>query len=196
MIFVDTPGLHQPADKLSQFINSEAAAALRDADLILFLVDASQAPDEEDRKLAELIHTIKKDDAVLLVLNKIDLVDSKTLAKRRQLYQAFFPNAPVEKIAAQTGKGLRELLQKVAELLPEGPRYFSDDQITESYERDIAAEMIRAACMDLLEDELPYSVAVRTDEYSERENGVVYIKATILWSVKRKNRLSSGITAP
>jgi len=82
-------------------------------------------------------------------------------------------------ISALTSKGIQELLQKIAELLPEGPRYYPEEQITESYERDIAAEMIRAACMDLLEDELPYSVAVRTDEYSERENGVIYIKATI-----------------
>mgnify|MGYP000973157364 FL=1 len=179
MIFVDTPGLHEPKDKLSQFINSEAVSALSDADLILFLVDGSQKPDEEDRKLADLVHEAKKEDSVLLVINKIDMVDGKTLSARRKLYQALFPKAPVVQISAQTGKGIGELIDSLIERLPEGPMYFPEEQITQTYERDIAAELIRAACMDLLEDELPYSIAVRTDEYSERENGAVYIKATI-----------------
>lgn len=179
MIFVDTPGLHDPKDKLSQFINSEAIFALRDADLILFLVDGSQKPNEEDRKLAELVHEAKKEDSVLLVINKIDLVDGRTLSAHRELYQALFPKAPLAQISAQTGKGILELINTLSELLPEGPQYFPEEQITQTYERDIAAELIRAACMDLLEEELPYSIAVRTDEYSERENGVVYIKATI-----------------
>ena len=179
MIFVDTPGLHEPKDKLSQFINSEAVSALSDADLILFLVDGSQKPDEEDRKLADLVHEAQKEDSVLLVINKIDLVDGKTLSAHRKLYQALFPEAPVVQISAQTGKGISELIDTIVERLPEGPMYFPEEQITQTYERDIAAELIRAACMDLLEDELPYSIAVRTDEYSERENGAVYIKATI-----------------
>ena len=179
MIFVDTPGLHEPKDRLSQFINSEAVSALSDADLILFLVDGSQKPDEEDRKLADLVHEAQKEDSVLLVINKIDLVDSKTLSAHRKLYQALFPEAPVLQISAQTGKGISELIDSIVERLPEGPMYFPEEQITQTYERDIAAELIRAACMDLLEDELPYSIAVHTDEYSERENGVVYIKATI-----------------
>jgi len=179
MIFVDTPGLHEPKDKLSQFINSEAVSALSDADLILFLVDGSQKPDEEDRKLADLVHEAQKEDSVLLVINKIDLVDSKTLSAHRKLYQALFPEAPVLQISAQTGKGIGELIDSIVERLPEGPMYFPEEQITQTYERDITAELIRAACMDLLEDELPYSIAVHTDEYSERENGVVYIKATI-----------------
>jgi len=113
------------------------------------------------------------------VINKIDLVDGKTLSAHRKLYQALFPEAPVVQISAQTGKGIGELIDSLIERLPEGPMYFPEEQITQTYERDIAAELIRAACMDLLEDELPYSIAVHTDEYSERENGVVYIKATI-----------------
>ena len=179
MIFVDTPGLHAPKDKLSQIINSEAVSALSDADLILFLVDGSQKPDEEDRKLADLVHEAQKEDSVLLVINKIDIGDGKTLSAHRKLYQALFPEAPVVQISAQTGKGISELIDSLIERLPEGPMYFPEEQITQTYERDIAAELIRAACMDLLEDELPYSIAVHTDEYSERENGVVYIKATI-----------------
>ncbi|HOE35379.1 MAG TPA: GTPase Era [Anaerolineaceae bacterium] len=179
IIFVDTPGLHEPKDKLSQFINSEAQYALHDADVILFLADASQKPDKMDETLASLVMELQKDIPVLLALNKIDLTDSKTLAANKALFQNLLPEARVVSISAQTGSGIENLLQAVRELLPEGPQYYPPDQITESFERDIAAEMVRAACMDLLEDEVPYSIAVRTDEYSERENGMLYVKATI-----------------
>jgi len=179
IIFVYTPGLHEPKDKLRQFINSEAQYALHDADVILFLADASQKPDKMDETLASLVMELQKDIPVLLALNKIDLTDSKTLAANKALFQNLLPEARVVSISAQTGSGIENLLQAVRELLPEGPQYYPPDQITESFERDIAAEMVRAACMDLLEDEVPYSIAVRTDEYSERENGMLYVKATI-----------------
>ncbi len=179
IIFVDTPGLHAPKDKLSQFINSEAQYALHDADLILFLADVSQKPDQLDEGLATLVLEVQKDIPVLLVLNKNDLGDSKTLAANKALFEKLLPGARVVSISAQTGNGIENLLRVVRELLPEGPQYYPPDQITETFERDIAAEMVRAACLTLLEDEVPYSIAVRTDEYAERENGLLYVKATI-----------------
>ena len=179
MIFVDTPGLHEPKDKLSQFINSEALYALHDADIILFLADASQKPDKLDEELAALVQEVQKDIPVLLALNKNDLADSKTLAANKALFESLLPGARVVSISAQTGNGIENLLRVLRELLPEGPQYYPPDQITETFERDIAAEMVRAACLTLLEDEVPYSIAVRTDEYAERENGVIYVKATI-----------------
>lgn len=179
IIFVDTPGLHAPKDKLSQFINSEAQYALHDADLILFLADVSQKPDQLDEGLATLVLEVQKDIPVLLVLNKNDLGDSKTLAANKALFEKLLPGARIVSISAQTGNGIENLLRVVRELLPEGPQYYPPDQITETFERDIAAEMVRAACLTLLEDEVPYSIAVRTDEYAERENGMLYVKATI-----------------
>jgi GTP-binding protein Era len=179
IIFVDTPGLHEPKDKLSQFINSEAQYALHDADLILFLADSSQRPDKLDEGLAALVQEVQRDIPVLLVLNKNDLADSRTLAANKALFENLLPGARAVSISAQTGNGIENLLRVVRELLPEGPQYYPPDQITETFERDIAAEMVRAACLTLLEDEVPYSIAVRTDEYTERENGVLYVKATI-----------------
>ncbi len=132
-------------DKLSQFINSEAQYALHDADVILFLADASQKPDKMDETLASLVMELQKDIPVLLALNKIDLTDSKTLAANKALFQNLLPEARVVSISAQTGSGIENLLQAVRELLPEGPQYYPPDQITESFERDIAAEMVRAA---------------------------------------------------
>lgn len=179
ILFVDTPGMHEPKDKLSQFINSEATYALHDADLILFLVDGSQKPDALDEKLAAALMEVQKDIPVLLVLNKSDLADSKTFATNKRPYEALVPGTRSVAISAHNGNGIARLLEVVIELLPVGPQYYPPDQITEVFERDIAAEMIRAACLTVLEDEVPYSIAVRVDEYSERENGMLYIKATI-----------------
>jgi GTP-binding protein Era len=132
-----------------------------------------------DESLASLVVEVQKDIPVLLVLNKNDLADSKTLAANKALFENLLPNARAVSISAQTGNGIENLLRVVREMLPEGPQYYPPDQITESFERDIAAEMVRAACLSLLEEEVPYSIAVRTDEYSERENGMLYVKATI-----------------
>lgn len=179
VIFIDTPGFHEPKDKLSQFINTEATFALRDADLILFLADASSRPDAQDERLVEALNEVRRDIPVLLLLNKADAVDGKTYAANKHLFEALLPDTPTLELSARTGAGVEHLLEVVAEMLPEGPQYYPEEQITEVFERDIASEMIRAACMTNLEDEVPYSIAVRADEFSERENGMIYIKATI-----------------
>ncbi|MFZ3151368.1 MAG: GTPase Era [Anaerolineaceae bacterium] len=179
IIFIDSPGMHEPKDKLSQFINTEANYALHDADLIIFLVDGSQKPDAMDEKLAEALREVIKDIPVLLVLNKNDLAVSKTLSANKRLYEALVASTQTLSISAQTGNGVQHLLDVVVENLPEGPQYYPPDQVTEVFERDIAAEMIRAVCLTLLEEEVPYSIAVRTDEFSQRENDLLYIKATI-----------------
>lgn len=179
IIFVDSPGMHESKDKLSQFINTEANYALHDADLILFLVDGSQKPDAMDEKLAEDLREVQNNIPIMLVLNKNDVPDSKTLSANKRLYEALLPGTQTLSISAQTGNGMQRLLDTVVENLPEGPQYYPPDQVTEVFERDIAAEMIRAACLTLLEEEVPYSIAVRTDEFSQRENSLLYIKATI-----------------
>lgn len=179
IIFVDTPGLHEPKDKLSQFINSEAEFALRDADVLLFTADGTTKPDEMDKKLAALIAEVAPKVPVLMSVNKSDAVTGNILQINRLAYEKLLPEARVLVISAQTGGGVAHLLDVLAEMLPVGPAYYPEDQVTETFERDIAAEMIRSACMTHLTDELPYSIAVRVNEYSERENGLIYINATV-----------------
>lgn len=179
IIFVDSPGLHEPKDRLSQFINTEAEFALKDADIILFLADGATPPDTQDQLLAEKILELAAGTPTLMALNKSDAVSGRFFADNRKLFEKLIPEARQLPISAQTGEGVAQLLSLIGELLPEGPEYYPQDQITDEFERHIAAEMIRAAAMSNLEDELPYAIAVRTDEYSERENGTIYIKATI-----------------
>ncbi len=105
IVFIDTPGMHKGQYKLSQFINEEAQYALLDADLILFIADASQTPDEEDRQLAEEIQSKASQTKVLLVMNKIDLVDSAMLQERLEQYQSLLPFADQIEISANTEFG-------------------------------------------------------------------------------------------
>ncbi len=179
IIFVDTPGLHEPKDRLSQFINSEAEFALRDADVLLFTADGAGRPDEMDGKLANLIKEVAPKVPVLMLVNKSDAVTGNVFQTNRLAYEKLLPEARVLAISAQTGEGVTHLLDVLSEMLPIGPAYYPEDQVTETFEREIAAEMIRSACMTYLSDEVPYSIAVRVNEYTERETGLIYINATI-----------------
>lgn len=180
IIFVDTPGLHSGEYKLSQFINEEAQYALMDADIILFLVDASQPPDGEDRQLAKEIQIRAGDARCLLVLNKIDQADPATLDQYEHAYSELLEFTDVIRISAVTASGRYALLERVIELLPEGPKYFPEEQITDVYEREIAEDLIRAAALEYLRDEVPYSLFVLVNDYKERPDGLRYIHATLL----------------
>jgi GTP-binding protein Era len=180
IIFVDTPGLHKEAYKLSNFINQEARYALMDADLILFMVDVSQLPDEEDRWLAQEVAEKAQKTQKFLVLNKTDRVDSTVAEQNALTYAELLDFVDRIYISAITTRGQETLLKRVIELLPEGPQYFPDGQITDIYERNIAEDLIRSTALTFLRDEVPYGLYVRVDDYKLRENDVLYIHATLI----------------
>lgn len=180
IIFVDTPGLHSGDYKLSQFINEEAGYALMDSDLILFLVDASQPPDVEDEQLAGEVHSKAGQVKRLLVLNKIDLAEPSIIDQHEKAYKSLLDFDDVIRISAITASGRRQLLSRVIELLPEGPKYFPEEQITDVNEREIAEDLIRAAALHYLRDEVPYSVFVIVNDYKKRPDDLRYVHATLL----------------
>ena len=180
VVFVDTPGLHSGAFKLSEFINQEARYALMDADLILFIVDISQFPDPEDRQLAQEVAEKASQTKTLLVLNKVDLVDPDVAERHESSFANLLNFNDHIRISAITEAGRDALLERIIQLLPEGPKYFPDGQITGTNERDIAEDLIRAAALSLLRDEVPYGIYVRVDDYKERENDLLYIHATVI----------------
>lgn len=180
IIFVDTPGLHTSEYKLSDFINQEARYALMDADLILFIVDASQNPDQEDKNLAEEVQAHVGDAKRLLVLNKIDLVDHTKLVEREQAYQALLDFTASIRISAISQAGREELLESIIQWLPEGPQYYPKEQVTATYEREIAEDLIRAAALKHLRDEVPYAIFVRVNDYIKREDGTRYVQADLI----------------
>jgi GTP-binding protein Era len=179
LIFVDTPGIHAPRHKLGQFLNQEAEEALDGVDLVLFLVDASADPDEDDRRIADLLASLRRKPDLLLGLNKIDLAPAEAWETRRNAYQALVPDAPAAAFSAATGRGLEELLAALESRLPVAPPQFPEDQLTDLYEREIAADLIREAALLLLRDEVPHALAVRIDEFKERSDEVAYIHATL-----------------
>jgi GTP-binding protein Era len=179
IVFVDTPGIHNPRHKLGAFLNQEAEEALEGVDVILWMVDASVEPTEEDARIASLLNQISLQTPRLLVLNKIDLVSPDIESARVETYSKMLSQAQVQKVSAVRATGLGQLLEKLVDLLPERPPEFPEEQITDAYEKDIAADLIREACLFKLRDEVPHSLAVRIDEFTERPNGSAYIAATI-----------------
>jgi GTPase len=179
IVFVDTPGLHKPIHKLGEFMNDVAITALQDADLILWLVDASQPPSDEDRLIAERLQQAKIKQPVLLILNKIDLFSAETLPEKTAPFQELLPTAEPLPVSATAHVNLPHLLQEISARLPEGQPFFDPEQVTDAYERDIAAEMIREAALLNLRQEVPHGIAVRIDEYTERGDIGAYIAATI-----------------
>jgi GTP-binding protein Era len=180
LVFVDTPGVHAPRHKLGQFFNQEAAEALDGVDVVLFLVDASLEPDDEDRQAASLLWGLRRRPDLVLGLNKIDKVPAPALELVRAEYQKLVPEALALAFSAASHLGLKELLEAITARLPVRPAEFPEDQITDLYEKEIAAELIREAALVFLRDEVPHALAVRMDEFSERENGNAYIAATLL----------------
>jgi len=178
LIFVDTPGVHLPRHKLGENMNQEAVDTLQDSDVTLFLVDASQPPDDEDRLLARHIQAMNRPVPVLLVMNKCDLVESGC-GENEPAYRDLAPAAEVVHISATTGENLDRLLATIRERLPESMPFFPAGQVTDLYEREIAADLIREAALHILRDEVPHGIAVRIDQYTERGDLGAYIEATL-----------------
>jgi GTP-binding protein Era len=180
LIFIDTPGLHHPHHKLGEYMNVDAQRALEDADLGLFMVDGTTSPPHpEDRLLVDLLQELPSRPDIVMALNKCDQIPGEKLAGRLEEYQRLLPGAKIRAISAARGDHLEALIDLLIDHLPEGPTFFPPDQITDLYERDIAADMIRAAAMKNLQHELPHVIAVRMDEYKERNHTGAYIQATI-----------------
>lgn len=178
-VFMDTPGIHQPHHKLGELMNRDASQTLEESDLILFVADASQSPQAEDQLLFELIRSVKRSVPIILALNKMDLVSTDRLQTHTSAFLDSLPFAKPIPISATQGENLDELIQTIVQYLPEGEPFFPEDQLTDLYERDLAADMIREAALNLLRDEVPHGIAIRIDQYTEREDHGAYIEATL-----------------
>ena len=179
LVFVDTPGVHTPRHKLGQFFNQEAEEALDGVDIILFLVDASTEPDEDDRRIADLLVGLRHKPDVVLGLNKLDLLPGATLERREAAYRELVPEAPALAFSATSRLGLPELLTALTARLPVRPAEFPEEQLTDLYEREIAVELIREAALIFLSQEVPHALAVRLDEFTERGEQGAFIGATL-----------------
>jgi len=180
LIFVDTPGMHSARHKLGEFLNQEAEESLKDVDVILWLVDSSVKPTEEDKQIGLLLNRAPRRTPLVLAANKMDLVPAEALTRNLEAYQASLKReTSAISISAAQNQNLDQLLALLVSLSPIRPPEFDEEQVTDSYERDIAADLIRESCLNKLREEVPHGVGVRVDEFAERENGMLYIAATI-----------------
>ncbi len=178
IVFVDTPGIHRPLHKLGEHMVKTAQYAVPDADAVLFLVDVSVPPTEEDRLVSQFLgHTCRV--PVILVLNKMDLLTADKVQTHTQQYLALGGVDEWMMTSATRGDNLDKLLRLVIERLPLGPRYYPEGQVTDLTERFLAAELIREQVLRLLHQEVPHAVAVVVDEFRERKPALTYIAATV-----------------
>ena len=196
IIFVDTPGVHRPDSRLNRRMLQEIHEALESRDVILLIVDASEKSDPANQQALQLIkqyvgeHTGRHSgsgpgqrpsaaaDKVFLLLNKIDRVSKQNLLPMIERWSRLHDFQAIIPISAKTGEGRDVLLGKIVRALPEGPRYFPEDQLTDQPERFLAAEIIREKILQKTGKEVPYSIAVMIDRYEELEK-LVRIAATI-----------------
>ena len=171
IIFVDTPGVHRPLNKLGEFLLDEAKVAVPDADLILFLVDGSEPAGKGDKWIAENILKEAKV-PVILVMNKVDKVKNQQKIEENLIsYKLLFEeNVPVVRVSAKTGRNKDTLLSNILKKLPEGEKLYPDDVVTEESMRSVAEEIIREKVLLNTQDEIPHSVAIKVDKYEEKED--------------------------
>jgi len=181
-IFLDTPGIHEGRSELNQRMVQIAIASGRDADVLLFMIEATSPLIEKDR---EMIESLKGSDGLpFLVINKIDLVKKETLLPLMDQYQRLHPFQKIIPLSAMTGDGVEILLDEILKVLPESAPYYPEDMITDQTERFWVSEIIREKVIKQSYHEIPYSTAVTIEEFNEHpEKNLVVIKGTI--SVER-----------
>lgn len=192
IVFVDTPGVHRPLNKLGEFLMDEAKFALPDADLILFLVDGSEPAGKGDKWIVE--NLLKKTKIpVMLIMNKVDKIKNlKKIDENLVSYKLLFnENLPVLRISAKTGRNKDTLLDNIFKKLPEGDLLYPNDVVTEESMRDIAEEIVREKILMNTSDEIPHSVAITIDKYEESEE-IDRISATIYCEQKSQKGILIG----
>ena len=177
-IFLDTPGLHEGRLELNQRMVRTAISSGRDADILIFIIEASSPLVEKDQQMIKSLEGSKG--VPFLAINKIDLVKRETLLPIIDQYQRLRPFYKIIPVSAITGEGVAILLDEIMKVLPESPPYFPDDMITDQTERFLVSEIIREKVIQQSYQEIPYSTAVTIEEFKEHpERNLLVIKGTI-----------------
>ena len=177
IVFVDTPGIHKPRILLGKQMVRRAKESLLESDLVLLMIDAASGVDENDRIMVSLLEGLKA--PVFLLLNKVDLIKkSKVLPMIDELVKLydFKESIPVSSVK---GDNMDVLLKKIIEYLPQGEKFYPEEQLTDKHQRFIVREMIREKALEFTHQEVPHSVAVLVEEMKEKKKNLVYIKAVI-----------------
>ncbi len=177
MIFVDTPGIHIPRHKLGEYMVKMAEDSVKEVDLVLFMTNPSDEMSKGDEMILEGLK--KGNKKVFFVLNKIDESKEELVIKTLQKYSGFFAFDEIIPISAKNGKNISKLLELMVKYIPEGPKYYPDDMITDQQERFVVSEIVREKILRLLSQEIPHGTAVEILSM-KKYNGKYNIEANIL----------------
>jgi GTP-binding protein Era len=191
MIFLDTPGIHKPKNKLGNMMVDGATSAMKDVDLVLFLIDDMKLPGPGDRFILDVIKDV--DIPKILVINKIDTVKKEQILEKIAMMKEYDFFEEIIPISASTGENVDRLVETMEKYLPEGPMYFPEDTITEQPEKVIVAEMIREKALICLDEEIPHGIAVEIMSMKERKKSdLMDIEATIYTEKKSHKGIIIG----
>lgn len=190
IVFLDTPGMHKPQSKLGEVIRQNTVDALDEVDAIIFICACDDPLGAGDRYILNLLEGKKV--PVILALSKIDLIKKEQLLKKIEQYKKLFPFAEIIPLSAKSGENIERFTDMIESYLPEGPKYFPDDMVTDQPERNIVQEIVREKLLLRTREEVPHSIGVFTEEFKERENGKVYIRCTIYVERESQKRIIIG----
>ncbi len=178
LVFMDTPGIHKPMHKMNEVMVKTALQTYNEVDVILMLVEATDAPGGGDRFIIETLSEVKT--PVFLLINKVDLIKKEALLPLMQGYSAMYGFAEIIPVSALKND-LGGLVEMILKRLPQGPKYFPDDQLTDQPERFIVSELIREKVFELTKEEIPYSTAVVIEDMKEepditRITAIIYVE--------------------
>lgn len=170
IVFIDTPGIHKPQNKLGTLMNKKAYTMADDVDIVLFLVDVSKGYGKGDNFILERLKELNK--PVILVMNKVDTIKKDKLLELINQYKDLYDFAEIVPLSALKGDNVVELIKTIKKYLNEGMKYYSDDEVTNVSRNFMLSEMVREKVLRLTKDEVPHSVTCLVEEYNEEENSV------------------------
>lgn len=178
LVFVDTPGIHKPKHKLGEYMVNSAKDSIKEVDLVLFLINPEEEIGRGDRFIIE---TLKNQKApIFLVVNKIDEFTQERLVNTLQIYSKELEFKEIIPISALKNKNVDKLLELMIDAMPEGPKYYPDDMITDVQERFVISEIIREKALRTLRDEIPHGIAVDIIQMKQNEIGTYHIEVDML----------------
>lgn len=189
MVFIDTPGIHKPKNKLGTIMMEQVQRTFEEVDAIVFLVDNVLSKSPGDRYVLEILREVKT--PKILIINKIDTMDPDLFRDTFEEYEETGVFEKIMGISALTGKNTSVLLETLAKYMPEGPAYFPEDMITDHPERFLASEIIREKALLYLEEEIPHGIYVEIESFQEKEN-LVHIGAVIYCEKKSHKGMIIG----
>lgn len=177
IVFMDTPGIHKPKHKLGEFMVDQAVDSLREVEAVLFVVAANEKRGPGDNFVIEQLKKVNV--PVFLIVNKIDTMEKQDLLEAIVSYENSYPFEAVVPISAKEKDNIEEVVNLLEKYLPEGPKYFPDDMITDQPERLIISDIVREKILLQTHDEIPHAIAVDVDEMKTRDDSTTYVRATI-----------------